>query len=654
MHGFEKIGVSIKTFTLSFFVVVVNFIPGWAQTASQRNQIIRHYDLPSLQSSSSPHLLNIQNQRNQISHYSNLKQLPLEIRNREGSLSRFARIDEKGNFIYLKPYSNVEAAHTIGVDQLYPAGNLGISLTGKDMIIGLWDAGRVRGQHELLSGKVAQEDDPEEYDDHSTQVAGTLVGKELTTSVGAAARGMAYEGSLKAYDWDDDIEEMYDAASNGLLISNHSYGPDLEQVRSPLNLIGDYDQVSAAVDNLTYTAPYYLIVNAAGNDRDLYKKYNPDDDGYNLLAGEMSTAKNTLVVSAVYQVPHYEGPESVQMSEFSSWGPTLDNRIKPDISADGMFILSSVATTLGGRLANNQYDYYSGTSAAAPSVAGGLLLLQELSSQLNKGEFLKAATLKAIVASTAKPAGNFPGPDPQFGWGLLDVAQAAQLLLDNDTEETSFYDELTLRDQVPYALSIKASRDGIVKATIAWSDPAGNVERIKDGGPALVNDLDIRVTGTKGKKYYPWRLNPQRFSGPALNDGDNAVDNIEQIQIPEVKKGDEFLLEISHKGQLKDGIQDFSLVVSGAIREKIADLESHLFIVYPNPGSGVLYIDFDSAYDNYELRIFDLLGRMFKNKQYRGKPTAHDAIDVSNLASGNYYLQIRTNEGTTTRQIIIK
>ena len=48
------------------------------------------------------------------------------------------------------------------------------------------------------------------------------------------------------------------------------------------------------------------------------------------------------------------------MSDFSSWGPTPDLQLRPDITAHGGDITSAVA---GG------YDVYSGTSMAAPNMA---------------------------------------------------------------------------------------------------------------------------------------------------------------------------------------------------------------------------------------------------------------------------------------------
>lgn len=125
-----------------------------------------------------------------------------------------------------------------------------------------------------------------------------------------------------------------------------------------------------------------------------------------------SRSKGTISVSNDYKA----GPF---MSDFSSWGPTPDLKLKPEITAHGGEIVSAVP---GG------YDVYSGTSMASPNMAGAIALLRQ---HLKDNTSLTGVELNArvnqILMSTATIAlneeGNPYSPRKQ-GAGLAGIKEA--------------------------------------------------------------------------------------------------------------------------------------------------------------------------------------------------------------------------------------
>ena len=117
---------------------------------------------------------------------------------------------------------NVDAADTISTDEVWPGGSTGLNLDGAGMVVAEWDGGAVYAGHPDFAGRLTQVDGATSVSNHSTHVAGTLIG--AGDWLVAEARGMAYAAHLDAYDWNFDTSEMALAASNGQLWSNHSYG----------------------------------------------------------------------------------------------------------------------------------------------------------------------------------------------------------------------------------------------------------------------------------------------------------------------------------------------------------------------------------------------------------------------------------------------
>jgi len=495
--------------------------------------------------------------------------VPLVQRDADGVI-QLVGIDENGFPVFLAT-DNAGAAITTGVDKLRSGGGLGLNLLGDGIRVTIWDGGKV-SDHIEFAGRI-QSNEGSTDDNHATHVLGTI-GAE---GVNPAARGMAPTALLSAWDFDNDLAEMISQArpdASGTILSNHSYDQvsgwrfnnnqwtwfgDASVSTQEDWKFGFYGQPARSWDELTFNSPFYTIVKSAGNDRtDIGNGSRPADcnggSGYDCI-GVRAGAKNIITVGAVRKVLNYLEPANVQMSSFSSWGPTDDGRIKPDLVAAGVDIFSASGVGI------NQYTVMSGTSMSAPNVTGSLALLQQLYGNLNNRQVMRASTLKALAIHTTKEAGPFPGPDYSYGWGLLDVGAAAQLLLEKDNQNI-FILEDTLRANSTFSLRLQPQAGKKLMATLVWTDPAGLPVPVSldPTSRALVNDLNMQVRNDAGGVVHPWILNPDDPSAQATR-GLNFRDNVEKIEFDNPDPRD-YTLEISHAGSLTGTHQVFSLVLS--------------------------------------------------------------------------------------------
>jgi len=518
----------------------------FAQTQAQKKAIAETYDQELLAQLALDYSRTFKDDFEAAKAYAAANNIPVIIERENGGIAVLHKVLEDGSLLYTST-TNEGAGITVRANRLHsgPTGTLDLELEGEGIVLGVWDGGLVLSSHELLEGRVQQVDGATGLSNHATHVSGTMIGSG--TPEGGNAKGMAPKATLLANDFDNDLAEMTPLAAAGLLISNHSYGVPAGNVS--IGFLGSYSNGARSLDQLLFNTPYYTAVYSAGNDRNT--GVNTADGGYDLLTGDKN-AKNNIVVAAVNTVTNYTGPSSVTMSGFSSWGPSDDGRIKPDISAKGVGTYSSVANT------NDSYSSFNGTSMASPSVAGTLALLQELHSDIY-GNFMKSATLKALMIHTALEAGTSDGPDARFGWGLLNAEGAAQTLLDEGFE--SLVDENSLTNFSTFTKTVTSNGIDPLVVTIAWTDPPGNVSSVEDdSSPRLINDLDLILEDESGNLFHPWKMFSianviQTFKGV------NDADNVEKVEV-DVPAGD-YIIRITHKGSLLNGVQNFSLISTG-------------------------------------------------------------------------------------------
>ena len=458
-------------------------------------------------------------------------------------------IGTDGSPLYYETYAD-EAGLASRANTLNTDGLLGLALDGDGMKVGVWDAGVALSNHIEYTSRVTIGDENAEVDAHATRVSGSII----STGLKKEAKGVASMAKIVSHDWTRDKIEVAEAAAEGLLLSNHSYGIKADRV--PDWYFGAYTKVAQDWDKIMYNAPYYLMVTAAGNaqkSRDNETPtYGKTSDGFDVLLGFTISKNNISVAGANSDIDRNGNLKSAVVSTYSSFGPVDDGRIKPDIAGNGGSVLSTDSAS------NTSYNTSSGTSMATPGVTGSLLLLQQYNMELY-GSYMKAATLKGLALHTADDI-DAQGPDYKMGWGIMNSKIAAEVL--NNKDFSSHVAEESLENGKEFSFDITANGNETIIASISWTDVESsfiNSGELNNTTAALVNDLDIRIT-KNGQTFLPWKLNPGQANNAATK-GDNRVDPFERIEIPNADGT--YTITVSHKGDLVNNAQDFSLIVSG-------------------------------------------------------------------------------------------
>ena len=544
-----------KKYLLLFSVIFVSCsILG--QTKEEVKKITADYNMSVLKQKEAFYRKKASNDKAKAISIALIKHWPILTINEDGSISELMKLSPEGLPMYYST-QNVNAAKSTRTNHLNTGGSLGLNLNGQGMVIREWDGGNVRTTHNAFGGRVTVVDDPTNATTvlHSTHVCGTLVAAANPASV----KGMAYQATARTFNWTDDGAECISEAEAGMLISNHSYGVPITSSGTTLPswLIGSYSYDAYAWDDIAYNAPYYLEVMSAGNDGQVNDNPDPIYNGYDKLVGN-KTSKNNLIVASCQDVAAATNGTVVSaniiIDSFSSQGPTDDYRIKPDITGNGDNLTST------SNASDTATAVLSGTSMASPNVAGTLLLLQQHYKNVTNS-FMRAATLKGLACHTADDGGTV-GPDPVYGWGLLNAKKAAETITNNGL--TSWISEENLNTGQTYSMTVNSLGGTPLIASITWTDVPGTINSgglpANDPTPALVNDLDIRVTKNT-TTYFPWKLGSSpNFA--AIRTGDNNVDNVEQVKIDAPTAG-QYTIIVSHKRTLVTGNQKYSLVITG-------------------------------------------------------------------------------------------
>ncbi len=424
------------------------------------------------------------------------------------------------------------------------------NLTGAGVKFGLWDCGPI-GSHIDFTGRLTNvfgQAGIASPCNHATHVAGTLAGNGAhSQSQGGAAfqwKGVAPSAQIFAYDFFTSTTEVASAISAyDIDVSQNSWGftPSSEPCGQ---VLGNYNNLAPEYDQLVRGSggKRLSVVFAAGNSQTTYSGQTPPCLGFNTILPP-ATAKNVIAVGAT-------NVNDDSMTGFSAWGPTDDGRLKPDVVAPGARSDGINGNRIKSTYPNDVYNLEFGTSMAAPAVSGllGLLLEQY---RINTGQPTTSplpSTLKALMAHGAVDLGN-TGPDYKFGYGRVDAKNSVDLARGKKYRQGS----LTYPQVVTYTVKVFGCEPSL-KVTLAWDDVAGSENAI----PALINDLDVTLIAPNNTQYYPWSLDPNQPSTPAVQSFvGNHLDNVEQVVVNNPMAGD-WTIRVS--GLVVFSPQDFSLV----------------------------------------------------------------------------------------------
>lgn len=171
-----------------------------------------------------------------------------------------------------------------------------------------------------------------------------------------------------------------------------------------------------------------------------FSGYLNGDDQYGI--GEPACAEKSIAVAAHSSGQHssdgtfYPGP----IAYFSSYGPTLDGRNKPEISAPGVNVVSSISShdngeytivdhTTGG---THSYPYatMSGTSMSGPSVSGIVALMLQANPRLTIDQIREVIFTTATNDEATGPILANDSISIRWGYGKINALKAVNGAID--------------------------------------------------------------------------------------------------------------------------------------------------------------------------------------------------------------------------------
>lgn len=294
-----------------------------------------------------------------------------------------------------------------------------------------------------------------------------------------------------------------------------------------------------------------------------------------------------------------------QRSSFSSVGPTVDGRIKPDVMAMGDGVV------VADPFSDHQYTSASGTSFSCPLTAGVAALILSVHTNL---------TPMMVRDAMWNTSSNHNNPNNTMGWGILNALDAANYF-PIPVELESFDAQIIGSDVLlNWVTSTEKNNLGF------------EVQRRAAGENEFQTLTFIKGNGTTAERNSYSFIDSDSPSGLIIY-------RLKQLDF--------------------DGTENFSNEILVNI---VSPKEFALLQNYPNPFNPSTKIRWQSSMDSWQsLKVYDLLGKVVATlvDEYRSAGdyeiefNAVRTTDNKQLTSGVYFYQLKAGDFVKTNKMIL-
>jgi len=369
-----------------------------------------------------------------------------------------------------------------------------------------------------------------------------------------------------------------------------------------------------------------LLVTAMGNEGP-----NRYDDTWKTIAGTtgsmITPADADSIVSVGAAFSSFFGN---QLASFSSTGPTADGRVKPEVVAQGVSVVSANPGNING------YVGVSGTSLSTPLVGGVAALVFSAHPELTPMQVREALINTAVHITDPDPVKNITSwPNNWYGYGIVNAFDAILyhgLVFSN--RPVVIFSETTFTVTTWIKSKNALMTDSLF---LYFKKPSQSVfQRVLLAPTVLPDQFNVRVSRTLMDSTSVGYFSARDNSGTTRRSPFNAPDSLFPL------------------APTPDSILGIYPPVAGIPQEFV------LHANYPNPFNGSTTILFDVPKTSYvTLDMFNLLGQRIRTIFSGDVPagttrTLWDGRDETGrtVASGVYFYRLTTPTSALTRRLL--